>query len=153
MGYLKLVSDFKKTGKKVVFTHGAFDLFHAGHSFFLIKSKSLADILIVGLEPDENIKRYKEVSKPIIGGVHRAEIVLNHTAVDFVFIIPKFREVNEECYVGLYKKLKPDIVTIGRNFATKSRRDVKPTSPLIRIIKPEVTSTTKIISLIISSQK
>ncbi|HSD63335.1 MAG TPA: adenylyltransferase/cytidyltransferase family protein, partial [Ignavibacteriaceae bacterium] len=44
---------FRKQKKKVVFTNGVFDIIHAGHVDYLIKSKAMGDILIVGLNSDK----------------------------------------------------------------------------------------------------
>ena len=47
----------KKSGKKVVFTNGCFDILHVGHVKYLQIAKSFGDILIVGLNSDESVSR------------------------------------------------------------------------------------------------
>ena len=158
MGYLisidttlKLIQDFRRNDKNVVFTHGSFDLFHAGHSLFLNKSKKEVEVLIVGLEPDSNIKKYKGKLRPIINQNHRAEILINHKAVDFVFLNYKLNEMNDLYYIELYKLLKPNIITVGKGFPVKNREDLKLRYSTVREMDAEVTSTTKIITAIINS--
>jgi len=145
MGYLisidttlKLIQDFRKNDKNVVFTHGSFDLFHAGHSLFLNKSK-------------RDIKKYKGRLRPIINQNHRAEILINHKAVDFVFLNYKLNEMNDLYYIELYKLLKPNIITVGKGFPVKNREDLKLRYSTVREMDAEVTSTTKIITAIINS--
>jgi len=157
MGYLisidttlKLIRDFGQVDKNVVFTHGSFDLFHAGHSLFLNKSKKEGEVLIVGLEPDSNIRKYKGLLRPIISQKHRAEILINHKAVDFVFINYELNEMTDLYYLELYKLLKPNVITVGKNFPVKNRRHLKIKDTTVKEIDAEVTSTTKIITGIIN---
>jgi len=51
--------------QKIVYTGGTFDLFHPGHVNFLKNCKKIGDYVIVSLNTDEFIERYKK-SKPII---------------------------------------------------------------------------------------
>ena len=102
--------------KKVVFTHGTFDLFHAGHSYFLSQSKKEGDILIVGVDSDKKVSKVKGLSKPIIPQLHRIEMLLNHKDVDFVFLIDKISSNEEKYYLEMYENLFPYLMTYGRNF-------------------------------------
>jgi len=147
---LKLTRDFKKEKKNVVFTHGAFDLFHAGHSLFLNKSKNAGDILIVGLDPDENVRKYKGGLRPIIKQKHRAEMLTNHTAVDYLFIIRRLNNLVDEYFLNFYEKMKPTQVTVGKNFSFQDRKDKKLKNSKIKEIEAEVTATTKIITSILN---
>lgn len=165
MGYLinidtaiKVSQDLKKQGKNIVFTHGAFDLFHAGHSLFLNKSKKEGDILIVGIDPDKNIKKYKSRLRPIINEKHRVEIVANHMATDFTFLIDEVDNINSHFYIEFYKAIKPSVITLGqKSFAnvdlSEREKEVGKFNAEIRKLDAEVTSTTKIISSIVNSYK
>ncbi|MBU46569.1 MAG: D-glycero-beta-D-manno-heptose 1-phosphate adenylyltransferase, partial [Flavobacteriales bacterium] len=53
------VTNWKKTGKKVVFTNGCFDLIHRGHIEVLAQTADLGDKLIIGLNSDVSIKKLK----------------------------------------------------------------------------------------------
>ena len=162
MGYLinidtaiNIAHDLKSQQKNLVFTHGAYDLFHAGHSLFLNKSKKEGDILIVGVEPDSNVKKYKSYLRPIINQKHRGEIVCNHKAVDFVFMVDELDDVISQYYIDLYKCIKPKIITLGKKSHAKTDFRLKKNSVNyfqgdIKEIDTEVTSTTKIISSIVN---
>jgi D-beta-D-heptose 7-phosphate kinase/D-beta-D-heptose 1-phosphate adenosyltransferase len=68
----------KAEGKKVVFTNGVFDLIHSGHVDYLLKAKKLGDVLIVGLNSDESVKRIKGDKRPILKQDERAFILSIH---------------------------------------------------------------------------
>lgn len=157
MGYLvslstafKLSKDFRDQSQKVIFTHGAFDLFHAGHSSFLKQSKKEGEILIVGIEPDENVRRYKNFMRPILNTTLRAEIVASHSAVDFVFVNETPEILDYYQYKKLYRHIKPSLVTIGKRFLDKQLPEKQFKSVSVQEIDSEVTTTTKIISSILN---
>ena len=56
---LGIVKELKERGEDIVFTNGCFDILHAGHVTYLKEAKRLGDILIVGLNSDDSVKRLK----------------------------------------------------------------------------------------------
>ena len=58
---------WKRAGKTVVFTNGCYDLLHPGHIRLLEQARSLGDILILGLNSDDSVRRLKGPSRPLIG--------------------------------------------------------------------------------------
>jgi len=147
---IKIAKDFRLSRQKLVFTHGAFDLFHAGHSIFLNKSKKTGEILVVGVEPDSNVRKYKGKLRPIIPQKQREEMILHHKAVDFVVTIDELDRVIDDYYVELYKTMKPTTVTFGKNFTVKDRKSTKVENVKFKEIVGEVSSTTKIITSIMN---
>ena len=63
-----------KKDRRVVFTHGAFDLFHPGHFYLLENSSALGGRLVVGVESDESIAVYKK-RKPIFREGYRMKLI------------------------------------------------------------------------------
>jgi len=55
----ELVGYWKKLGLRIVLTSGTFDLFHIGHAQYLEKAKALGDVLIVGVDSDEKVRKRK----------------------------------------------------------------------------------------------
>lgn len=98
-----LLISLKAEGKKIGYTSGVFDLLHAGHVQYLEDAKKLCDLLVVGINSDASVRRYKDIHRPIIAEDARAFVVSGLQSVDFVFI---FNEVNNNQNVTL---LKPDI--------------------------------------------
>lgn len=89
--------------KKICFTSGVFDLLHSGHVKYLQQAKSLADVLVVGLNSDASVRANKGPKRPINSQSERAQVLAALACVDFVFI---FDEVNNNQNIQLFK---PDI--------------------------------------------
>ena len=103
----ELIENWKKEGKKIVFTNGCFDIIHAGHVDYLEKAKLLGDKLIVGLNSDNSVKRIKGKERPIIPEKYRKKVLEALKPVDLVII---FQEDTPE---NLIKKIKPDVLVKG----------------------------------------
>ena len=80
---LKAMEAFRES-KKIVFTNGCFDILHAGHAYYLKKAKELGDILVVGLNSDESIRRIKGPQRPIVPQEMRAYLLDSLKPVDYV---------------------------------------------------------------------
>jgi len=65
----------RAAGKKIVFTNGAFDLMHAGHATYLEFARKQGDVLIVALNTDASVRRYKGEKRPIVDEQNRARLV------------------------------------------------------------------------------
>ena len=101
-----------RKNKKVVLITGCFDILHQGHLKLFQFAKEHADILVVGLERDETIKRSKGDLRPVNNFEKRIKKLQNLDLVDFVFpidFIVRFGEENvAEKYIPILKKIKPD---------------------------------------------
>ncbi|XP_071965780.1 ethanolamine-phosphate cytidylyltransferase-like [Antedon mediterranea] len=73
-------------GDKIVYTAGAFDLFHVGHVDFLEKVSQLGNYVIVGLHTDEEVNRYWGGNYPIMNLHERTLSVLACRYVNEVVI-------------------------------------------------------------------
>lgn len=107
----EILRDLKKQGKKIVFTNGCFDLIHIGHIYYLKEAKKLGDILIIGINSDESVRRIKGNNRPITSENERAEILSAFRIVDYVIIFP------EEDPIKLISELLPDVLVKGGNWA------------------------------------
>ncbi len=108
---IKLIrSALKADNKKVVFTNGCFDIIHAGHIDYLNKAKALGDVLIVGLNSDDSVKRIKGDKRPIINQDERAEIISNLKPVDYVVFF------DEDTPAKLINELVPDMLIKGADW-------------------------------------
>ena len=93
--------------KKVVFTNGCFDIIHAGHVQYLQQAKELGDILIVGLNSDDSVKRLKGSSRPINNQQDRKIVLEALRSVDYVLIF------EEDTPYNLINQIKPDVLVKG----------------------------------------
>lgn len=107
-------------GLTVVLANGCFDVLHAGHVRYLEAAKAIGDILVVGINSDEQVARLKGVGRPLLPESERAEIVAALSAVDLVTIF------NEPTVEELLLAIKPDIHAKGTDYTedTVPERDV-----------------------------
>ena len=108
---LEHVTSIRKTNKKIVFTNGCFDLLHKGHRDLIKQSFSFGDILIVGLNSDESVKRLKGEDRPIQNEVERKNALLNTRYVNEVYIF------DDDTPLELINLIKPDILVKGGDYA------------------------------------
>lgn len=96
---------------KLVFTNGCFDILHRGHIEYLAKAASLGDILILGLNTDNSVRRIKGDSRPVQDEKSRALIL---ASLSFVNIIVLF---DEDTPYNLIRLVQPDILVKGADYA------------------------------------
>ena len=68
-----VLSEHRRNGKTIATLNGSFDLLHAGHLYILYEASKTADLLVVALNTDASVKRYKNPSRPIIPLKERME--------------------------------------------------------------------------------
>lgn len=100
----------KRNGKRVVFTNGCFDLLHPGHIESLETARTLGDVLIVGLNSDEGVRRLKGPGRPVYPAEERAEILASLECVDAVLI---FDEPTPQRVIAA---LLPDVLVKGEDW-------------------------------------
>ena len=128
-----------KKNQKIVFTNGCFDILHVGHVKYLEVAKSFGDMLIVGLNADDSIKRLKGESRPINPLEDRAYILASLESVSYV--VP----FEEDTPFELISAIKPDILVKGADYEGKVvvGSDIAKEVRLVQFVEGK--STTKII--------
>ena len=96
--------------KKIVFTNGCFDLLHLGHIDYLAKASELADILIIGLNTDDSVRKLKGAGRPIQDEVSRAMTLASLRFVDAVVYF------GEDTPYELIKTISPDVLVKGADY-------------------------------------
>jgi len=104
------VAEWKRQGKRVVFTNGCFDLLHLGHVDYIEKARSLGDVLVVGLNTDDSIGRFKGPQRPIQDQNSRARVMASLQAVDMVVFF------NEDTPLNLISHLLPQVLVKGSDY-------------------------------------
>ncbi len=94
-------------GKKIVFTNGCFDIVHVGHIAYLNHAKEQGDLLFLGLNSDQSIKRLKGSDRPINNQADRKFFLENLKAIDFVEIF------DEDTPYELIKSVLPQVLVKG----------------------------------------
>lgn len=97
--------------QKIVFTNGCFDVLHFGHVHYLLQAKELGDILVVGLNSDDSVRRLKGPSRPINGEKERAFVLAALTCVDYVVVF------EEDTPKELIETVRPDVLVKGGDYA------------------------------------
>jgi choline-phosphate cytidylyltransferase/glycerol-3-phosphate cytidylyltransferase len=97
--------------KTVVYTSGTFDMLHINHLKMIEYARSLADILIVGVNTDELVASYK--SDPIIPFEERIALV---KALKYPDIVIPQHSLNHREKVN---KLHFDVFVVGDDWAGK----------------------------------
>ena len=110
---LTIVSELKNKGKKIIFTNGCFDILHIGHVKYLQEAKNYGDVLIVGLNSDDSVKKLKGENRPINSQSDRAYILASLEVVDYLVIF------EEETPLELIKIIQPDVLVKGSDYKGK----------------------------------
>lgn len=117
---LERVEDARAKGATIVFANGCFDVLHVGHVRYLASARALGDLLIVGVNSDDQVRGQKGPGRPILLATERAEIVASLAPVDYVTIF------DEPTVEQLLLFLRPDIHAKGTDYTedTVPERDV-----------------------------
>lgn len=96
--------------KDIVFTNGCFDIIHSAHIKLLNFCKNKGDILIVGLNSDESIKRIKGSTRPINNLNERIDLLLSLNIVDYIVVF------TEDTPYNIIKYIQPNIIVKGGDY-------------------------------------
>jgi len=102
-----VLARLRSGGKRVVFTNGCFDLLHLGHVTYLEEARRLGDLLVVGVNTDESVRRIKGPGRPIVPLEQRLAVLAALEAVDYV--VP----FGEDTPYELIKALRPHVLVKG----------------------------------------
>ncbi|MCG3693567.1 D-glycero-beta-D-manno-heptose-7-phosphate kinase [Aliarcobacter butzleri] len=134
----KLASKLHSLGKKIVFTNGCFDILHVGHVKYLEEARSYGDVLILGLNADNSVKKLKGDSRPINNQDDRAYILASLESVDYVVIF------EEETPYELIKLIKPHVLVKGGDYEGKDvvGQDIADELKLVKFVDGKSTTNT-----------
>lgn len=108
------ITQMRQNGAKIVLANGCFDLFHVGHIRYLAGAKALGNILIVGINSDEQVRKLKGENRPFMPENERAEIISALKFVDYVTIFP------EPTVTELIRAIRPDFHAKGTDYTTET---------------------------------
>ena len=109
----RITKRLKSQGRGIIFTNGCFDILHRGHASYLQKAKALGDVLIVGVNSDESVRRLKGASRPVNNLEDRAYLLAALESVDYV--VP----FEEDTPYALISRIHPDILVKGADYKGK----------------------------------
>ena len=110
----------RASNARIILANGCFDVLHVGHVRYLEGARQLGDVLIVGINSDEQVAIQKGPGRPILPATERAEIVAALESVTYVTIF------DEPTVEQLLLAIKPDVHAKGTDYTTDSvpERDV-----------------------------
>ena len=106
--------EIKQAGGKVVFTNGCFDILHYGHAYLLQFSRSQGDFLILGLNTDSSVRRFKGPSRPYVSEDQRAYMLSLYPFVDLIVMF------NEDTPLNLIEAIRPDVLVKGGDYTPET---------------------------------
>ena len=104
------VSDIEE---RIVFTNGCFDILHTGHFELLAEAKSLGGKLIVGINSDESVRRFKGPKRPINNVNNRKKQLELLPWVDEVIVF------DEDTPYRLIKEVVPHVIVKGGDYTVE----------------------------------
>jgi len=116
------VEIWRAQGMKLVVTNGCFDLLHAGHIATLEAARACGNVLIVGVNSDESVRRLKGPDRPLNNQADRARVLAALACVDAVTI---FDEMTAE---RLLARVRPHVYVKGGDY----NPETLPEYPVIR---------------------
>jgi rfaE bifunctional protein nucleotidyltransferase chain/domain len=117
VGALELQTDLdraREEGKRVVLTNGCFDLLHPGHLSYLRRARDMGDVLVVGVNDDDTVRKLKGPERPLLPEADRAEMLAALEPVDLVII---FRELRAD---ELIREVRPDFYVKGGDYSPET---------------------------------
>lgn len=136
----------RRRGARIVLANGCFDLLHVGHIRYLEAARRLGDILVVGINSDEQVKGLKGENRPLMPENERAEIVAALRFVDLVTIF------GEPTVAELIRAIRPDVHAKGTDYTEETvpeREIVREYGGRTAIVgDPKDHSTTALIALV-----
>ena len=97
-------------GKRIVFTNGCFDLIHLGHVKYFQFARQQGDLLVVGVNTDEGIRRLKGPKRPIISQVDRLGVLEEFQSIDYLVCF------DEDTPQKLIEQIRPDVLVKGADY-------------------------------------
>jgi len=144
------LKNLRKAGLRVVFTNGCFDILHVGHVRYLTAARSKGDILVVGLNSDQSVRKIKGEKRPVVPENQRAEVLAGLRCVDYVILF------DEADPLKLIQSICPDVLVKGADWSEEAiigASFVKANGGRVeRIAVVPETSTTRIIQKIIETE-
>lgn len=107
----RICAELQQQGGTVVFTNGCFDILHAGHTTYLNRAKSLGEVLVVGVNSDDSVRRLKGPSRPVNTQDDRAVVLSALRSVDYVCVF------HEDTPLELITAIQPDVLVKGGDYS------------------------------------
>jgi D-glycero-beta-D-manno-heptose 1-phosphate adenylyltransferase len=135
----RTVTHLRGLGYRVSLTSGSFDLIHLGHVKYLVRAKELADVLVVGVDSDEKIRRRKGPDRPMVPERERLEMLAHQRPVDLIYL-----KGHDEGRWELIKAVRPDVLVLSEDhsYSEDDQRKLLEMCERIEVIERQASVTT-----------
>jgi D-beta-D-heptose 7-phosphate kinase/D-beta-D-heptose 1-phosphate adenosyltransferase len=100
----------RATGKRIVFTNGCFDVMHLGHAKYFQFAKQQGDLLVVGVNTDQSIRKLKGEKRPVTPEADRVGLLEEMQSIDYLV------RFNEDTPMRLIEAIRPDVLVKGADY-------------------------------------
>ncbi len=105
----------RRDGRRIVFTNGCYDILHPGHVDLLERARALGDVLVLGLNRDDSVRRLnKGPGRPFNSFAARAFVLAHLASVDLV------TGFDEDTPLELIRAVRPHVLVKGGDWAPES---------------------------------
>jgi D-beta-D-heptose 7-phosphate kinase/D-beta-D-heptose 1-phosphate adenosyltransferase len=118
----------REQGRRIVFTNGCFDILHHGHVAYLNRAKALGDVLVVGVNSDDSVRRLKGSDRPLNTLEDRVAVLGALSCIDHLVAF------DDDTPAELLRAVRPDVFVKGGDY----RPDTLPEAPLVTQLGGEV---------------
>lgn len=133
--YVEAARTFKLS---IVLTSGSFDLIHIGHARYLEEAKKCGDILIVGVDSDEKVRRRKGPSRPVVSESERVDMLAHLRSVDIITL----KEPDEPKW-DMIKRIRPDTLIVTREtYDDETLKELGEYCGRVMCLEPQATTST-----------
>jgi D-glycero-beta-D-manno-heptose 1-phosphate adenylyltransferase len=113
-GLHDVLEEHRRSGRRIVFANGVFDLLHVGHVRYLQAARAEGDVLLVAINSDASTRRLKGERRPILTERARATLVAALAAVDYIVIF------DDPDVKSLLREFHPDVHAKGTDYTPDS---------------------------------
>ena len=106
--------EVRRAGGKVVFTNGCFDILHFGHAQLLQYARAQGDFLVLGLNTDDSVRRFKGPDRPFVAEAERSYMLSLYPFIDLIVLF------DDDTPIGLIEALRPDVLVKGGDYTAEA---------------------------------
>ncbi len=107
---IERIARWRRKGLRIGFTNGCFDLLHPGHVSLFEQARGACDRLVVGLNSDASVARFKGAGRPIQAEAARAAVLGSVASVDLVVVFA------DDTPMKLIEAIRPDVLVKGADY-------------------------------------
>lgn len=106
--HLQVICDnFREKGAKISFTSGVFDIIHDGHPLYLEEVRKRGDVLVVGVDNNALVRKFKGPKRPYNSEHIRVKVVAAFECVDIAIVLHDIEE--------MIKIVRPDVFVVSKS--------------------------------------